>query len=577
MATIQSKKSRGHKYWYIVESRRVNSKPRPVVLAYLGKADDLLKRLQGLYELKLKSYSHGAVSALIEVAARLDIVTILNKHVKSSRYYVADKPVRNNLTAGITFLLGSIGRVCMPTSKMGWWSWAKTTSAEYLLRCSLSKVDSQHFWDLMDSFPEEAISMAEQEILTRLLEVYKISTNTLFYDTTNFFTYIDTTNTHCDIAQRGNNKQKRNDLRQVGLAMVVSKEDYIPLFHYSYQGNLHDSIVFREVIEKVKARLQSLRLSQDTHTLVFDRGNNSKENLSIVKNLGFYYVGALTPYHHKEIINRAMENMATIRLNNESLAVYREKSMIWENEKTILVFVSDRLKAGQIRGIYQSLDKKEKSLKDLQQELVNPKGRKRKRIELGKKIKSITAGQYLKDVIKWKLIETGDGKYFLDYQIDKEQLHCVEEKLGFRIIMTNRHEWTSQEIITAYYGQSKIEHAFRNMKNPYHLALKPQYHWTDQKIKVHYFICVMGYLLSSIIWKEAKLKAGYTGSMDNLLDLLNNIRLGTMLEESKNTGKPKATYKLEEMTQDEKNIMKALGVENAHNERPKIKNVGVYK
>jgi transposase len=577
MATIQSKKSRGHKYWYIVESRRVNSKPRPVVLAYLGKADDLLKRLQGLYELKLKSYSHGAVSALIEVAARLDIVTILNKHVKSSRYYVADKPVRNNLTAGITFLLGSIGRVCMPTSKMGWWSWAKTTSAEYLLRCSLSKVDSQHFWDLMDSFPEEAISMAEQEILTRLIEVYKISTNTLFYDTTNFFTYIDTTNTHCDIAQRGNNKQKRNDLRQVGLAMVVSKEDYIPLFHYSYQGNLHDSIVFRKVIEKVKARLQSLRLSQDTHTLVFDRGNNSKENLSIVKNLGFYYVGALTPYHHKEIINRAMENMATIRLNNESLAVYREKSMIWENEKTILVFVSDRLKAGQIRGIYQSLDKKEKSLKDLQQELVNPKGRKRKRIELGKKIKSITAGQYLKDVIKWKLIETGDGKYFLDYQIDKEQLHCVEEKLGFRIIMTNRHEWTSQEIITAYYGQSKIEHAFRNMKNPYHLALKPQYHWTDQKIKVHYFICVMGYLLSSIIWKEAKLKAGYTGSMDNLLDLLNNIRLGAMLEESKNTGKPKATYKLEEMTQDEKNIMKALGVENAHNERPKIKNVGVYK
>ena len=209
MATIQSKKSRGHKYWYIVESRRVNGKPRPVVLAYLGKADDLLKRLQGLYELKLKSYSHGAVCTLIDIAARLDIVNILNKYVKSSRPYVAEKPVRNNLTVGITFLLGSIGRICMPTSKMGWWNWAKTTSAEYLLRCSLSKVDSQHFWDLMDSFPEDAIYPAEQEILTRLLDVYKIQTDTLFYDTTNFFTYIDTTNTNCDIAQRGKNKQNR--------------------------------------------------------------------------------------------------------------------------------------------------------------------------------------------------------------------------------------------------------------------------------------------------------------------------------------------------------------------------------
>ena len=577
MATIQSKKSRGHKYWYIVESRRINGKPRPVVLAYLGKADDLLKRLQGLYELKLKSYSQGAVSALIDVAARLDIVNILNKYVKSSRAYVAEKPVRNNLTVGITFLLGSIGRVCMPTSKMGWESWARTTSAGYLLRCSFSKVDSQHFWDLMDSFPEDAISHAEQEILTRLLEVYKIQTDTLFYDTTNFFTYIDTTNDHCDIAQRGKNKQKRNDLRQVGLAMVVSREDYIPLFHHSYQGNLQDSTVFREVIKKIKDRMQSLGLSQDTHTLVFDRGNNSKKNLAIVKSLGFYYVGALTPYNHKEIIDRAIEDMATIRLNNEALAVYREKSIIWEEERTILVFVSDRLKAGQIRGIYQNLDKKEKSLKELQQAIANPKGKKRDRKELEEKIKTIVAGQYLKGVIKWELFETGDGKYFLDYRIDKEQLHCVEKKLGFRIIMTNRHEWTSPEIITAYYGQSIIEHAFKNMKNPYHLALKPQYHWTDQKIKVHYFICVIGYLLSSIIWREAKLKTGYPGSLDNLLDMLNNIRLGTMMEESKKTGKPKATYKLEEMTPDEKKIIEALGVENAHNEQPKIKNVGVYK
>jgi len=577
MATIQSKTTKGYKYWYIVESRRVNGKPRPIVLAYLGKADDLLKRLQGLHTHKLKSYSHGGVGALINVAARLDIISILNKYVKSSRQYVADKPVRNNLTTGITFVLGAIGRVCMPTSKMGWWNWAKTTSVEYLMRCNLSKVDSQHFWDLMDSFPEDAISSAEQEILTRLLEVYKIRTDTLFYDTTNFFTYIDTTNTNCDIAQRGKNKQKRNDLRQVGLAMVVSKEDYIPLFHHSYQGNLQDGTVFTEVIGKIKQRMQSLGLKQDTHTLVFDRGNNSKKNLDIVNSLGFYYVGALTPYHHKEIIDRATQAMATIRINNESLAVYREKSTIWEDEKTILVFISDRLKAGQIRGVYQSLAKKEKSLKALQQALANPKGKKRNRGELEKKIKTIIAGQYLKDILKWKLIETGEGKHFLDYQIDQEQLHLVEEKLGFRIIMTNRHEWTCQDIITAYYGQSKIEHAFRNMKNPYHLTLKPQYHWTSQKIKVHYFICVIGYLLSSIIWREARLKAGYTGSLDNLLDMLNNIRLGTMLEESKKTGKPKATYMLEEMSEDENKIMTALGIENVHNERPKIKDVGVYK
>ncbi len=577
MATIQSKITKGHKYWYIVESRRVNGKPRPVVLAYLGKADDLLKRLQGLQSYTLKSYSHGAVSALIDVASKLDIVGILNKYVKSSRNYMAEKPVRNRLTVGITFVLGTIGRVCMPTSKMGWWNWARNTSAEYLLRCSLRKVDSQHFWDLMDSFPEESIAKAEQEILGRLLDTYQIQTDTLFYDTTNFFTYIDTTNVHNEIAQRGKNKQKRSDLRQVGLAMVVSKEDQIPLFHHSYQGNLQDCTVFKEVIGKIKDRMESLGLAQDTHTLVFDRGNNSKKNLAVVQELGLYYVGALTPYHHRELIDQAMdEKMTTVTLDNQSVDLYRERSVIWGDERTVLVFVSDRLKAGQIRGIYQSLAKKEKRLQELQKSLTNPKGKKREKQELEEKIKDMTSDQHLKGIIKWKLIEVEKGTFFLDYHIDQEQLHETEQRLGFRMIMTNRHEWPNKDIITAYYGQSKVEHAFRNMKNPYHLALKPQYHWTNQKIRVHYFICVIGYLLAGVIWREARLKAGYTGSLDSLLDTLNNIRLGTMLEASKKTGKPKATYMLEEMTQEESNIINALGLENAHNEGPKIKDVGVY-
>ena len=47
MASLQHRISGGYKYWYIVESRRVNGKPRPIPLLYLGKADDILKRLQG--------------------------------------------------------------------------------------------------------------------------------------------------------------------------------------------------------------------------------------------------------------------------------------------------------------------------------------------------------------------------------------------------------------------------------------------------------------------------------------------------------------------------------------------------
>ena len=46
---------------------------------------------------------------------------------------------------------------------------------------------------------------------------------------TNFATFIDTGNGKAPIAQRGKAKQKRSDLRLVGLGLVVTRDGGIPL------------------------------------------------------------------------------------------------------------------------------------------------------------------------------------------------------------------------------------------------------------------------------------------------------------------------------------------------------------
>ncbi len=445
-----------------------------------------------------------------------------------------------------------------------------------MLRCSLSKIDSQHFWDLMDALPIEAIPKIERELLERIIKIYGLESDTLFFDTTNFFTYIATTNLRCTIAQRGKNKQKRYDLRQVGLAMVVTREDMIPLFHRTYQGNMNDTKVFRIVIKEIKNRLEELGLDVEKHTLIFDRGNNSKKNMAIVKDLQLHYVGALTPYHHKNLIDEAIDNFEELDVGDRIIQVYRDKREIWQEERTVIVFISDKLKAGQIRGIYQSLEKKQKRLRELQESLLNPRAKKRNKEQLEEKISNLLKGQFLNNLIDWSLSEISEGRFQLEFSINKEKLSEIEDKLGFRIIMTDRHHWNTVDIIKAYYGQSFIEHTFKNLKNPYHLALKPQFHWTDQKIIVHYFGCVLGYQLSAIVWRQAKLEARFTGALDTLLDMLNNIRLGTILEESKTRGRVKAIYKLEEMSDEENVIMEALAIKDFHNNRPKFKGVGVY-
>ena len=595
MATIQAKKSKGQKYWYIVESRRVNGKPRPIVLAYLGKAEDLLNRLnQSVDSLKLKSYSHGGVAALLKTAIELDLVKIINKYIRSDKTYRGEKPLRHNLTAGITFLLGAIGRVCMPTSKQGWWSWAKGTSAEYILRCSLNKIDSQHFWDLMDSLPSEHIASLEEELIKKVQEKYDISSQTLLYDTTNFFTFIHTTNHSNTIARRGKNKQKRNDLRQVGMALVVTRKDSLPLFHYTYQGNRHDSVIFNTLIEHVHHRLHNLGLNPQHHTVVFDRGNNSKENLQQLRQSGMYYIGALTPTQCKQLMSEADGTYQTVTVNESRIQVARREAVVWGQKETVLIFVSDRLKAGQIRGIYQALDKKEKQLQQLQQKLASNKAKKRKKANLEKQIATICKGQYITDIISWSLqLKTGRdknttaqkdedelpdaGHYLLHYYINYDRLKQIEDQLGFRILMTNRKEWDTAKIIQSFYNQSLVESAFREMKNPHHLAIRPQYHWTDQKIRVHFFICVLGYLLATLVRKELKEKIGYNKSIHTMLNTLNNIRLATILEDTNKPGKLKAHYKLEEMEEDEKQIMEALNLTDFHLKKQKIDGIGVYK
>ncbi|MEI6243270.1 MAG: IS1634 family transposase [Chlamydiota bacterium] len=577
MASIQAKMHNGRKYWCIVESMRINGKPRAKVIEYLGTADSLLRRLQNKeVQHKVKSVSHGCVAALLMLAQKLDVVSIINKHTHSQREYWTDQPLRNNLTAGITLLLASIGRICEPTSKRGWHIWAQKTSCEHMLRISLAQLDSQHFWDLMDCIPDENIEEIELEILRNTLKYYPLKEGTLLYDTTNFFTFINSTNDRCEIAQRGKNKQKRTDLRQVGLALVVTQENYMPLIHKTYAGNMSDCKVFAKIIASIKERLEKLGIDISLHTIIFDRGCNSKKNLRIVKRLKLHYVGALTPAHHKDLIKAADGKFVKVQVGELELGVYREKRAIWGEERTVLVFISEKLKDGQLRGIYQSLEKKKGLLRKIQRALANPGAKKRSREYLGKRIEKILGGQFMEELIDYKLTELKEGHWSLTYSTNKKKFLELEDKIGFRIVMTDRHDWESGKIIESYYGQATVEGAFKNIKNPYHLAFTPEFHWTDHKIKIHYFTCILGYLLSTLIWHEAR-KVGFGGTLDNLLDSLNDIRLSRQIKMDDKQGKPKVSYQVEEMSEEQEVLFKALDLSDTHLKPLKIEGVGEYK
>ncbi len=558
MATLQKRQSRGHHYWSIVESRRVNGKPRPIILEYLGTASTLLKRLQEGMPKEVRSYSHGLVAVMLDIAEELQVVPSINRHLKS-------KQLRDGFTVGGSLLLAALGRIAKPASKRDWYKgWARYTSLSYLLRMSLPKLDSQHFWDQMEAFPVAAIPRIEEDILKSLMEKEKVTLDTLLYDTSNFFTYLASGNEKCSLAQRGRNKQKRMDLRQFGLLLLVSRQDQLPLFHQVYQGNLADTVVFQDNFQKVLARLKALAGSLENITLVFDQGNNSKK---ILKNVdqSIYFIGALSPYQHKDLILKANNHLSSISINNDKLEYYRVRTRIWQLDLTCVVYISEQLRKGQTRGLAQDIEKILAKLHQWKEKIKQPtrKGKKRTIDDLEKKIQSLIASYLPQNLVSWKLEQLKEDAFDLDFWVDKKEFDSLKDhKFGRRILITNQHDWTSKEIILAYWGQSRIESVFKTIKNPFHLALRPQYHWTDQKIEVHGFICFLAILLVMVANKKAREKAGFTGTPHVLLEKLSAIRLATFIESplKKTKGSYKVVYRLEEMDPDIKALAEGMGL-----------------
>jgi transposase len=296
---------------------------------------------------------------------------------------------------------------------------------------------------------------------------------------------------------------------------------------------------------------------------VFDKGNNSKENFKMIDDDNIHYVGGLVSSHFKSLIDEANKNFSPIKIDDEEVPAYRIRQEIWGNERTCVVTISSQLKEGQIRGIEQHLEKKYKTLQVLKQQLENPnKRRSYSADELKVKLLSIIKGQFIENILKFEVIQLKNNNHTFTYHIDSDAYDYLKNNiLGRKIVVTNRHEWSSEEILLAYRGQSKVEYAFRNLKNPFHLAIRPQFHWTDQKIEVHFFICIIGYLLSIAAYNKARGRAGYKKNISNFFEELRTVRLACRtVKKGKNI-----IYQLEQIPKGLQRVATALGITNVTN------------
>jgi transposase len=550
--SLQRYSSHGQTYWRIVESfRRPDGKPTVRVLMHLGKADELLARLQqNRAALRLRSVSAGAVDAAFALANELGCAQAINQAVTAAGCEVRH---RDGLSVGQSLVAAAIARLVRPSSKRGIAEWATQTSLPDRFRVPGEALTSQHFWDQMDSVPLAAVEPIEQRIVAAVVAAEQIPLRVIAYDTTNFFTHLETTNTRSQLAQRGHSKQRRHDLRQLGLALMVSEEGQIPLGHSLYEGSRVDVRSFAALLEPLRRRLASLTAQPQQLTLVFDQGAESQANLDQARGLDLAYVTALKPSHHREWLAEDSKRLESITLSTgEQVRACRSRRLVHGVEHTVVTVFSPTLYEGQRRGLDQHL---RTALRRLARISPHP----REGIAGARQqVEGVLGRQYLRQVLRCEVRQEGKAVVIRPW-ID----HAARQKLeqtyfGLRVLATTREEWTTAQIVEAYRGQSRVERAFRDLKDPWVCAFRPQYHWTDQKLVVHALIAVLSLLLGQVLLRRAQ-RAGYRGSLRSLVQHLGRIRLATIAEHQPGRGRPQVYHQIEDCDPELRRLAEALG------------------
>ena len=458
----------------------------------------------------------GDVGALIWVAEQLDLITHIDR--ACGNLGAQDGPGVGELAVAV-----AIQRACSPGPKRD--------LAEFLegsvprLSCLPSSACSgQAYHRVAQQVSEEQLEQAQVAIAKAAVARFELSTDVLAFDTTNFDTHIATV-TPGKLARRGHAKSKRRDLRVVGLGVLVSETGHVPLLYRTYAGNSSDQAVLGGCLDGLSALHQSLDEGegrpQAQRTLVRDGGSWSPQ-LELDLDVAGYYSLISLPLGHaaaEQALQMAAKRGAMKWLTGKlsEVRAARVRAKVGKLDRTLVVVESQKLLAGQKRGIAVALRKAKAELGKLDR-LVQAKRISRSSLE--QRIKKTLAREHLSSFVVTE-IGGDDKKPTLRWHVDAALRRQLEKtRLGRRVLCTDQHLWSTGRIVHGFRGQWNVEELFRRAKKGGVVPWGPSHQWADGSLRLHTFATVLGLMLVSL----AKIALGTGDSALAMMGELAEIR-----------------------------------------------------
>ena len=550
MASIVGKRRGTATYYYLVESARVDGKPRIVSQEYLGTADELAAAMRGgglgLPD-ATRHKEFGAVAAAWGMLEDLGVARIIDEAT-------GPRPPGQPLSTGTYLALAALNRLVAPCSKAAFADWWKTTAADRFARIPAPALDHRRFWDAMHAVTLEQLGEISGKIAVKIVQTGGVDVSSVALDMTNFATFIATGNGKAPVAQRGKAKQKRSDLRLAGLGLVVTRDGGIPLTWHAYPGDKPDVTQFPGMIDQLEAQYAAVcdaaGIAADgaDMTVVFDAGQNSAANFTHLAGTGLHWIGSVPASDCPDLTALPASKRSVVDKDRfGGLTACDTRREAYGAERRAILTHSPELHAAQAAGFTgTTLAKAGRKLDSLAATLARGKTRRSKE-KVTAEIEKITAKPWVRRVITWQLAGGQPKDLRLTWHIDTQARAELEEEIfGKHVLITSHDDWTVPDVVAGYRSQSEAEFSFRQMKDTRVVSFGPMRHWTEHNIRVHVFTCVLALQLAHLMRLQAA-RAGLRMSVRELLRELGGIG-ETILLYHGDRGRPRAHRMLTETT-----------------------------
>jgi transposase len=295
--------------------------------------------------------------------------------------------------------------------------------------------------------------------------------------------------------------------------------------------------------------------------------NNAADNLEAIHDSPYHFIGSLVPTHHTELLAIAKKRFHSLHEQGlPGVSAYRTTREIFGVQRTVLVTYNENLFVAQSRTLLREIAKRQQHLRALQQQLQRwhrgelRRGKPPRVAGATKKVQGWLKARHMKELFD-VTIEERDGLPWLTYRFDRQAWTRLQKTLlGKTLLFTDNDDWSDADIVRGYRAQHHVETGFRCMKDPLHICLRPQHHWTDQKIEVHVFCCVLALMLCSLLRRELQ-REGIDLSIPALLEQLGKIReVGIVYPAKDKRRSPTLKMTLSQMSEQQQALYQALNL-----------------